>query len=473
MSFKNSFDGPFQLLPIFRERVWGRESLAPFFPESAVKQRIGEVWFTFEENRAKTGESLGELISAHPEILGEAFDKAHPGICPLLVKLLFTTERLSVQVHPGDDYAQKHHGSLGKTEAWHVLDAQPPAEVAVGFKESLSPAKLEDSARSGEIEKLLDWRQVRAGDTIFVPAGTVHAIGAGLTVCEVQENSDITYRLYDYGRPRELQLEHGIEVSDLEPHQYRVDKVVLAEGRDELVACRYFRIERLRVKDSLKVAGGLKFYLLLICVKGSGQIAGEVFTAGECWMVPAGGREFMVEGAGSEWILTYTADAALPALSLNRLDAGSLNEIGIFEETLMTPEEQEHAIRLLQDAYAAFNRGDIADAVKSLDPEIEWVEPPEFPGGGTYNGRSGVADYLTHSRAGWAEGSSQPEKFIPAGARIVVFVHARIRLVGSDDWREVVLADVYTFKHGTPVAMRAFAKREDALRWAGIADDGN
>ncbi len=300
--------------------------MAPFFPETPVKQRIGEVWFTFEENRAKTGETLGGLISAHPEILGEAFDKAHPGICPLLVKLLFTTERLSVQVHPGDDYARKHHGSLGKTEAWHVLDAQPPAEVAVGFKESLSPEKLEESARSGEIEKLLDWHQVRAGDTIFVPAGTVHAIGAGLTVCEVQENSDITYRLYDYGRPRELHLDHGMKVSNLGPHQYGVDKLTLAEGRDELVACSYFRIERLRVKDLLKVAGGLKYYLLLICVKGSGQIAGAAFTAGECWMVPAHGREFTVEGAGSEWILTYTADEALPALSLNHLEPGSLNE---------------------------------------------------------------------------------------------------------------------------------------------------
>ena len=326
MSFKNSFDGPFQLLPLFRERVWGRESLAPFFPETPVKQRIGEVWFTFEENRAKTGESLGDLICAHPEILGEAFDKAHPGICPLLVKLLFTTERLSVQVHPGDDYAQKHHGSLGKTEAWHVLDAQPPAEVAVGFKESLSPKKLEESACSGEIEQLLDWRHVRAGDTIFVPAGTVHAIGAGLIVCEVQENSDITYRLYDYGRPRELHLEHGMKVSKLEPYEYWADKVALAEGRDELVTCSYFRIERLLVKDSLKVAGGLKYYLLLICVKGSGQIAGEVFTAGECWMVPAGGREFTVKGAGSEWMLTYTADEALSALSLNHLETGASKE---------------------------------------------------------------------------------------------------------------------------------------------------
>ncbi len=138
-------------------------------------------------------------------------------ICPLLVKLLFTTERLSVQVHPDDEYAEEHHGSLGKTEAWYVLDATPPGEVAVGFRQTLTPDQFNAAVHSGEIENLLDWRKVQAGDIIYVPAGTVHAIGAGVTICEIQENSDITYRLYDYGRPRELHLEHGTKVSRVRP----------------------------------------------------------------------------------------------------------------------------------------------------------------------------------------------------------------------------------------------------------------
>jgi ketosteroid isomerase-like protein len=128
---------------------------------------------------------------------------------------------------------------------------------------------------------------------------------------------------------------------------------------------------------------------------------------------------------------------------------------------------QEAAIRILRDAYAAFNRGDIAAAVAQLDPDIEWTEPPEFPGGHSYHGRREVAGYLTQSRANWAEGSSEPEQFIPAGDRIVVFVHARFRLNGSTDWQDVRLADVYTFKKGTPVSMRAFADRQEALHWAG------
>ncbi len=136
----------------------------------------------------------------------------------------------------------------------------------------------------------------------------------------------------------------------------------------------------------------------------------------------------------------------------------------------MSPKEQERAIALLRDAYAAFNRDDIAAAVRDLDPNIDWSEPAEFPGGGTYHGSQEVARYLTNSRANWAEGASEPVRFIVAGDRIVVFVHARFRDKGSTNWTAVNLADVYTFRHGTPVAMRAFADRDAALKWAGVED---
>ena len=124
---------------------------------------------------------------------------------------------------------------------------------------------------------------------------------------------------------------------------------------------------------------------------------------------------------------------------------------------------RERAIELLQKAYDAFNRGDMAGAVAGLDPQIEWTEPDSFPGGGTHHGTAEVQGYLTRSRAGWAEGRSEPERFIAAGDRIVVFVHARFRGKGSAEWGEVRLADVYTFRDGRPVQMRAFADREEAL----------
>jgi uncharacterized protein len=137
---------------------------------------------------------------------------------------------------------------------------------------------------------------------------------------------------------------------------------------------------------------------------------------------------------------------------------------------LDTTEQKDQAIRLLRDAYGAFNRGDIAGAVQELDPHIEWTEPASFPGGGTYHGREGVSQYLTQSRSGWAEGRSEPEKFLVSGNRVVVFVHARIRMKESSDWHEVRLADVYTFRDGRPIGMRAFADRRDALDWVGIRD---
>jgi len=135
---------------------------------------------------------------------------------------------------------------------------------------------------------------------------------------------------------------------------------------------------------------------------------------------------------------------------------------------MLTKAEQEQAVSVLRGAYAAFNRGDIAAAVEPLDSQIEWIEPAEFPGGGTYRGQAGVKTYLTQSRAAWAEVHSDPEQFIPAGNRIVVFVHARVRAKDSQEWQDVLLADVYTFLNGKPVHMQAFADRKEALRWAGV-----
>jgi len=318
---------PFRLQPIFRERVWGKNSLLPYFPDHAKTNNpqtspIGEVWFTYGDNRTSLGKSLAELLGLYPNILGTAADPKYPGVCPLLVKLLFTTERLSVQVHPNDTYAGTYHDSLGKTEAWYVMDSQPPGEVAVGFREALTPATLRESALSGEIETLLDWRKVSKGDVVFTPAGTVHAIGAGLTICEIQENSDITYRLYDYGRPRELHLDHGTTVSDLGPHTHHPETKPLAPGRDELLACDYFRIEKLKPTTALKVSGA-PFYQLFVCLQGTGTFNGETCKAGEVFLVAANARETILDASGSEWLLTYTASQ--PADSINTEDSGEIH----------------------------------------------------------------------------------------------------------------------------------------------------
>jgi mannose-6-phosphate isomerase len=183
-----------KLEPRFHERIWGAKELAPWFPEARAKAGpfpIGEVWFET------------------PEI-------------PLLVKFVFAAEKLSVQVHPDDAYARFHHSSPGKTEMWHVLTAEPGAQIAAGFRKPITSEQARAAALDGSIVKLLEWIDARPGDTFFLPAGTVHAIGGGLTICEIQQPSDIVYRFYDHGRGRELHLDRALAVGNLGPHVARI-----------------------------------------------------------------------------------------------------------------------------------------------------------------------------------------------------------------------------------------------------------
>ena len=252
-----------RLTPTFKEKVWGSTSLEPLFPNSDKK--IGEVWF----------EGVDDL--------------------PVLIKFLFTTEKLSVQVHPDDTYARKHHNSRGKTEMWHVLRAEPGARIAAGFRETLTPQRAREAALSGEIEDLLNWFEVTPGETFFIPAGTVHAIGAGLTLCEIQQHSDITYRLYDYGRPRELHLDQALEVSDLGPYDARQQK----KG-EVLVSCPYFTTSRLCISNSAKHILRLNNHPctseLIVVVDGSGTLGGYPIKAGEVWYLEAEIQDIELSG---------------------------------------------------------------------------------------------------------------------------------------------------------------------------------
>jgi mannose-6-phosphate isomerase len=248
-----------RLTPVSKEKVWGSTQLEPLFPNS--EKKIGEVWF----------EGAHEL--------------------PVLIKFLFTSEKLSVQVHPDDAYARQHHDSRGKTEMWHVLRAEPGAQIAAGFRETITPQRLRDASLSGEIENLLQWFDASAGDTFFIPAGTVHAIGAGLTLCEIQQYSDVTYRLYDYGRPRELHLDRAADVSNLGPHGARR----WAEG-EILVSCPYFTTSRLRISAPTRHLPSSRSAELLVVTEGSGHIDGHPTKAGDVWYLEAGIREMVFSG---------------------------------------------------------------------------------------------------------------------------------------------------------------------------------
>jgi mannose-6-phosphate isomerase len=203
---------------------------------------------------------------------------------PLLAKYLFTSERLSIQVHPNDEQARARGLAHGKSECWYLLNAEPGATIGLGLTRSLSRDDLRKAAVDGSIEELMDWRSVRAGDFFFVPAGTIHAIGAGISLLEFQQNSDVTYRLYDYGRPRELHLDDAVAVASTEPyaggnakHLSGAEDGLLVDGPQFLLAHSTRDIFEDRTR-------------WIIPLEGEVRHDGESAAAGDCLLVPAGGR---------------------------------------------------------------------------------------------------------------------------------------------------------------------------------------
>lgn len=254
--------------PVFYEKVWGTEATEPWYPSNGKK--IGEAWFTTE-----------------PKL-------------PLLVKFLFTSERLSVQVHPDGP------AGIGKTEMWHILRADPGATIALGFKEPISRKRLREASLSGEIEKLLKWVPVKPGETYFTPAGTVHAIGAGIALVEIQQHSDITYRLYDYGRPRELHLDEGAAVSRLGTHPGAAVGVKQPDGWTQLASCNWFRTDALDV-TAPAASSPVSGFQFIICATGEGKINGSRIRQGEVWLA-ATGAQLTLEGDPSMRVIrTYVA----------------------------------------------------------------------------------------------------------------------------------------------------------------------
>lgn len=235
--------------------------MSPWFLDAAEK--IGEVWFE------------------------------PPSDVPLLIKFLFTTENLSVQVHPEDEYAREHHnGSNGKTEMWYILRTDPGAKIALGLRQGLTADQLRAASLSGEIMDLLNWVEVQPGDMYFAPAGTVHAIGAGIALCEIQQISDVTYRLYDYGRDRELHLDRGVAVSNLVAHEHA-----------DLSKCPYFRTSVVEVSGTTTLHSP-QAPAILICVAGEGLLDGQPYGPGEAWRLDE--TSALVEAsADSRFLLTY------------------------------------------------------------------------------------------------------------------------------------------------------------------------
>lgn len=276
---------PFRLAPYFRTRPWGFQDLRPWFDFQTTGEPIGEVWLTGEMCIAETGPYAGHSLKAitaehTEELLGEA---AAAGEFPLLVKVLFPKEKLSVQVHPDDALAQSYGFPRGKTECWYALDAADGASVALGLKEGTTPEQVRRAIEDATLEKYLKWLPVQAGDMIYVDAGTVHAIGPGAVLLETQQTSDLTYRMYDYGRGRELHVEKSMQASRMTTRAGKVPPV-REDGHTVLIREHYFEMERwpLAVGEAPAALGGASARVrMLFCKSGELRLSGEGFESFE------------------------------------------------------------------------------------------------------------------------------------------------------------------------------------------------
>lgn len=257
------------------EKPWGRHHLWPGFDDPAPDgEPVGEIWFQ------QPGDSQPDL----------------------LVKYLFTSEKLSVQVHPDDDAAHARGLPRGKDECWLILDAEPDSTIALGTLRPLDRDELANAARDGSIEHLLDWKPVKAGDFFYSASGTIHAIGAGITLIEVQQNSETTYRLFDYGRPRELHLDEAVAVSDAVPFTPHPMPGEVEPGRTILVEGPKFVLERW-TGGNRKVALPRDTTGWLVVVKGDGAVDGLPFAAGQCIAITASAT--LSASADADLLFTY------------------------------------------------------------------------------------------------------------------------------------------------------------------------
>jgi mannose-6-phosphate isomerase len=308
---------PFRIEPYYRERVWGFLDLRPWYDHRAAGEPIGEVWLTGDNCKIATGEhtgtTLGQLFREMPDaLLGKGAPSPEP---PLLLKMLFAKEKLSVQVHPDDRMARKYGEPVGKTECWYVVAAEPGAALALGVKPGVTLDQIRAEIYDGTLEQSLNVVGIAAGDMIYVDAGTVHAVWPGSVVLETQQNSDLTYRMFDYGRPRELHVEKSLEATRLQTRAGKIAPQVL-DDRTVLVDAEYFRVERVPVDGTMsgsnlaKDEAGPKLSYLF-AVAGTGRITGAGFEPVELQTrgivaIPATSPAYEVEDLGGLDLIRVT-----------------------------------------------------------------------------------------------------------------------------------------------------------------------
>jgi len=269
-------------------KPWGVRDLQPWSSLDGSSDAIGELWFEREGTHAPTP--------------------------ALLLKLLFTSEPLSIQVHPDDTFARAMGMPNGKSEAWYILSAEPDAKVGVGLKHQVTLQQLRASVQNGSITELVDWRPVAKGDVIYIPAGTIHAIGAGIVLAEIQQRSDTTFRLFDFGRQRALDEDNGIAVAHPWPLPARCDPTRLTTARTALVISRHFVLERVELLAGSSWALLAEAETWILVLDGHAAIGLTTVSIGQAIFVGGGRASIEVGADGLKALIAYPASYPIDAL---------------------------------------------------------------------------------------------------------------------------------------------------------------
>ncbi|MFH1604847.1 MAG: class I mannose-6-phosphate isomerase [Pseudomonadota bacterium] len=301
-------------------KPWGSTDLLPWRTIAPVDGAVGELWFERADPHA-------------PETA-------------LLLKLLFTTQPLSIQVHPDDAFARTLGQEHGKTEAWYILSARPGAQVAVGLNGPLTPPQLRTAIEDHSIAERIQWRDVLKGDVVCVPAGTIHAIGAGLVIAEIQQRSDVTFRLFDYGRTRELHADQAVAATHMAPLSPQAAPRALGNGRTLLAATPYFVLERVDLAPGVAWSLDAPHETWMLMLKGNARVGGldvavggAIFLQGECAPIKAGLR-------GAKALIAYAADAPQPdLLAAPELSAAAARTAGFAAPTQVFPSPADTSFR--------------------------------------------------------------------------------------------------------------------------------
>ena len=300
---------PFRLKPVYKNYLWGGHKLIDSWGKRPEHETLAESWELASHNDGDNiildgpcmNMTLSESVKKYPEIVSSEF-KAD-SVFPLMVKLIDSQLPLSIQVHPDNEYARIHEHSMGKVESWYILNHNEGAYIYLGLKQSITRDELEYAIKNNTLTNYLNKIYVNDGDVYFIPAGTIHAIGEGVTLAEIQENSNITYRVYDYGRigadgkPRELHIMKALDVANLEP----VSMTPPGRTGNVIVECEEFRVERVNAPYYWKT--GNKGFRFILCIKGEcvfrcGDVSYEIQKGGNVFVPSDCENDFMIEGYG-------------------------------------------------------------------------------------------------------------------------------------------------------------------------------